>query len=183
MASAAALKNDTAVAEPDAETIGVYDWKRDEFDEMVRGERKTGDNRGALAKDAARVGFADALAPGARVLDYGCGPGVDAAYFAERGFDVSAFDASLEMVGLTRARSAKVTAWQAGFDAFTRSVSDGEITAPFDAIYASNSLLHAPRRDIPTHLAAIHSALKEGGKFFIGVRRPRHHSVAHSYYH
>ena len=70
MASAAALNNDTAVAEPDAETIGVYDSKRDEFDEMVRGERKTGDNRGALAKDAARVGFADALTPGARVLDY-----------------------------------------------------------------------------------------------------------------
>ena len=41
-----------------------------------------------LEEDMAR--FAGRLGPGARVLDVGCGPGRDAAWLAEQGFDAGA---------------------------------------------------------------------------------------------
>lgn len=47
----------------------------------------------------------DALfAPGDRILDLGCGTGVDALHFAARGIEVHAIDASAEMVRIARGR-------------------------------------------------------------------------------
>jgi SAM-dependent methyltransferase len=48
------------------------------------------------------------LAPGARVLDIGCGTGSDAIWFAAQGFDVTGVDVSAAMV--TRAEAAAVAA-------------------------------------------------------------------------
>src|SRR5579884_1733673 len=42
--------------------------------------------------------------PGARLLDLGCGTGLDAAHFGERGYRVVAIDWSPRMIELTRAR-------------------------------------------------------------------------------
>src|SRR5262249_47720119 len=42
--------------------------------------------------------------PGQRILDIGCGTGVDAAHFAARGVDVEALDASPAMVARAEAR-------------------------------------------------------------------------------
>jgi SAM-dependent methyltransferase len=42
--------------------------------------------------------------PPARLLDIGCGTGIDAAYFARRGYNVTAIDASPEMVAHTHHR-------------------------------------------------------------------------------
>ena len=77
---------------------------------------------------------------------------------------MSAFDASKEMVKLAQRRSDKVTAWQSGFNHFTKTN-----TKVYDGIWASSSLLHAARSDLPAHLAAIKSALTKDGVFFIGV--------------
>src|SRR5947207_3328347 len=44
--------------------------------------------------------------PGARLLDLGCGTGLDLAYFAERGFRALGIDWSPAMVERTRARLA-----------------------------------------------------------------------------
>ena len=43
-------------------------------------------------------------------------------------------------------------------------------TARYDAILASFSLLHAPKSDMPAHLAAIKRALRPGGRFVIGLK-------------
>lgn len=68
------------------------------------------------------------------------------------------------MVKLAQSRSDKVNAWQSGFDQFTETNTD-----VFDGIWASSSLLHADRVDMPSHLTAIRSALTKDGIFFIGV--------------
>ncbi|MDU7506251.1 MAG: methyltransferase domain-containing protein, partial [Clostridia bacterium] len=45
------------------------------------------------------------LAPGARVLDAGCGSGRDSRAFLEMGYQVEAFDASSEMVRMASQHS------------------------------------------------------------------------------
>jgi hypothetical protein len=42
--------------------------------------------------------------------------------------------------------------------------------ATYDAIWASFSLLHAPRSEFPKHLAAIHTALKDKGNLYLGLK-------------
>src|SRR5690349_8266689 len=42
--------------------------------------------------------------PGARLLDLGCGAGLDAVHFAQHGYAVTAIDWSSEMVAQTRQR-------------------------------------------------------------------------------
>ncbi|TAM61554.1 MAG: class I SAM-dependent methyltransferase [Rhodanobacter sp.] len=74
---------------------------------------------------------------GARLLDLGCGTGIDAVEFAQRGFHVVATDWSARMVERTRARAAsaglqsRVTAAHLGVQQLDRL--DGE----FDGIYSN----------------------------------------------
>ncbi|WP_306153716.1 bifunctional 2-polyprenyl-6-hydroxyphenol methylase/3-demethylubiquinol 3-O-methyltransferase UbiG [Roseovarius sp. MMSF_3281] len=115
-----------------------------------------------LDEDPALEAFIAALPKGARVLDLGCGPGVMAARMAAEGFAVLATDAVPEMVKMAGAHPG-VEARVARFDDI-----DGE--AEFDGVWANFSLLHAPRGDLPGHLAAIHRALRPGGLFHIGMK-------------
>ncbi|MBV9578164.1 MAG: class I SAM-dependent methyltransferase [Chloroflexi bacterium] len=50
--------------------------------------------------------YAHVFKPGARVLDVGCGTGIDAVYLARRGISVLAIDFSPEMIAQCRARVA-----------------------------------------------------------------------------
>ena len=137
---------------PDSTTIAVYDAKTEEYLKLgpLTGERK------------AEARFAQSLPQGGMVMDYGCGPGRTAGYFARQGLITHAFDASGEMVKLASAHDG-VTAWQAGFDTFSAPDT-------YDGIWASFSLLHAARSDMPTFLDKINEALKTGGKFYIALK-------------
>ena len=137
---------------PDAETIAVYNSKTEEYRTLgpSTGERKV------------EVRFAQSLPKGGMVLDYGCGPGRTAGYFARQGLTTHAFDASEAMVKLASAHGG-VTAWQAGFDTFSAPDT-------YDGIWASFSLLHAARSDMPTFLDKIYGSLKTGGKFYIALK-------------
>lgn len=128
----------------DPETLKVYAARAQDYE--------------ALAPDAPHAtlrAFLAALPKGARVLDLGCGPGRDAGHMAAAGMIVDACDASPEMVALAAARPG-VSAYQASFD-------DLDARAAYDGLWASFSLLHAPRAAMPLHLAAIARALKPGG--------------------
>lgn len=59
---------------PDAETIGVYDAKCDEYENMVARKRE-GREAVAVSQENSRATFLDGLPPNAKILDYGCGPG------------------------------------------------------------------------------------------------------------
>jgi predicted methyltransferase len=47
---------------------------------------------------------------------------------------------------------------------------DVEAVAQYDGVWANFSLLHAPRADLPRHLAALHRALKPGGLLHLGMK-------------
>ncbi|GGD23674.1 class I SAM-dependent DNA methyltransferase [Sinisalibacter lacisalsi] len=105
--------------------------------------------------------FVAGLPRGGHVLDLGCGPGDSAHRFLKAGFTVDAIDASPAMV--SRARELGVPARCATFDEI-----EGQDL--YDGIWASYSLLHAPRADMPGTLARLHHALKPGGLFHIGMK-------------
>lgn len=111
-------------------------------------------------KDLCR--FMDALAAGARVLDLGCGTGQTLAFMRDAGFDAEGMDASPEM-----AAHAKVTF---DLDVTVAPFEDLRSVNRYDGIYANFSLLHAPKADMPGHLAAIARALKPGGLLHLGLK-------------
>ncbi|OFV80089.1 MAG: methyltransferase [Acidobacteria bacterium RBG_13_68_16] len=120
-----------------------------------------------------RTGLVDELtrrvSPGARLLDVGCGTGIDAAHLAARGYTVVAIDASPQMVARTRARAAeeglteRVTALELGIEALDR-LSGG----PFDAIYSDLGALNCVP-DLSAVAAGCGSLLNGGGVLVASV--------------
>lgn len=110
---------------------------------------------------AALEDFLARLPTGAHVLDLGCGPGLHAAEMMRHGVTVSALDATPQFVAAAR---------EAGVDAHLGTFDDLTEAAAYDGLWASFSLLHAPRADFPRHLDAIRRALKPGGLLFLGLK-------------
>lgn len=137
---------------PDETTINVYNEKTADYKKMTKSPAEI-----SVEKD-----FAAHIPVGGCVLDYGCGPGRSAEYFAECGLETHAFDASVEMVKLAKKHNG-VKVWQGSFGDFAAKDA-------YDGIWASFSLLHAPRRDMPNLLNTIHGALKPEGKLFLGLK-------------
>lgn len=136
----------------DSETLAVYAARMADYDDL-------GMPRGAL-DDLHR--FLGGLQAGGRVLDLGCGPGHAAAEMARCGFRVDAWDGTPEMVARAASHPG-VTARLARFD-------DLAAEEAYDGIWASFSLLHAPRADLPGLLRRIRRALVPGGWLYLGMK-------------
>ncbi len=106
--------------------------------------------------------FMESLPPGADVLDLGCGPGNHAARMSAAGFAVTAWDASPGMATEALRRH--------GLAVRVATFSDLADVAAFDGVWASFSLLHAPRPELPVHLSAIRRALRPGGVVRVGMK-------------
>jgi 2-polyprenyl-3-methyl-5-hydroxy-6-metoxy-1,4-benzoquinol methylase len=111
----------------------------------------------------------EACAPGSRLLDLGCGTGIDAIELARRGYSVLATDWSPQMVERTRDRataarlSDRVMAAHIGLQELDRL--DGE---QFDGIYSNFGPLNcAPDMDAVARSCA--ALLRPGGKLVFSV--------------
>ena len=58
-----------------------------------------------------------------------------------------------------------------GLDVRQQSFDELDDVAGFDAIWASFSLLHAPKAAMPDILARLHHALRPGGIVYIGLKQ------------
>ena len=106
--------------------------------------------------------FLDRLAPGASVLELGCGAGRDSARIAERGFTLDATDGTPAMVRKANER----------FDIAARVMRFDELDAKeaYDAVWAHACLLHVARADLPGVLASVHAALRANGLHFANYK-------------
>jgi len=94
--------------------------------------------------------------PGEHILDLGCGTGHLTAELAARGAVVTGLDASASMIAQARTNYPKLRFMLADAAGF-------KIDDLFDAVF-SNAVLHwIP--DAPRVIAAVHGALKPGGRF------------------
>ncbi|MEO0679069.1 MAG: class I SAM-dependent methyltransferase [Pseudomonadota bacterium] len=138
-------------ATADAETLAVYDAGAQDYAARFR-----------FPFDAASIArFVELMPKGGHALDYGCGSGWGAEAMLKAGLTVRALDASPGLV--ERARAAGVPAEVGVFE-------DMDDVAAYDGVWASFSLLHAPRDALPGLLTRIHRALKPGGLFYLGVK-------------
>ena len=106
--------------------------------------------------------FAARLAPGAAVLDLGCGSGWAADIFARRGFPVTAIDASRGLAAEAERRY--------GIAVRVMDFAAIDFEAEFGGVWAAFSLLHAPGEAMGAHLARIHRALVPGGWLYLGLK-------------
>jgi len=109
--------------------------------------------------------FVNCLPPGARILDAGCGSGRDVKAFSEMGFDVEAFDASVELVELARQLSGKPVA-QMRFQ-------DVDMVERYDGIWCCASLLHVSEAELPGVMTKLAMALKPGGVGYLSFKHGR----------
>ena len=109
-----------------------------------------------------RERFLSYLAPGGRILDAGCGSGRDMIAFRDAGFDVSGIDASAEICRIASEKTG-ISVRQVRFEEL-----QGE--AEYDGIWASASLLHVAREDLPDVLGRLHRLLKAGGFLYASFK-------------
>ncbi|MBK5200118.1 MAG: class I SAM-dependent methyltransferase [Spirochaetaceae bacterium] len=106
--------------------------------------------------------FLKYLEPGDSILDAGCGPGRDSLYFLKEDFKVSAFDNSQSMVDFASAKT--------GIKVDKNNFLDISYENQFNAVWASASLLHVSRKDLPVAFKNLYSALKVDGLFFCSFK-------------
>ena len=134
-----------------ATTIGHYDATAESFREGTR-DHDVSQNRAALL---------DAI-EGAKpfcILDFGCGPGRDLAWFRAQGHHAVGLDGSARFVEMAREETGCEVLHQ---DFLALSLPRGR----FDGIFANASLFHVPGSELSRVLSELREALKPRGVLF-----------------
>lgn len=106
--------------------------------------------------------FLALLAPGASVLELGCGAGNHSAEMLARGFAVRSTDGSPEM--------AAVASRRLGRPVEAMLFNELDERDAYDGVWASACLLHVPRDELADILARIHRALKPACVFYASFK-------------
>jgi SAM-dependent methyltransferase len=107
---------------------------------------------------AALLGALEGPAPRA-ILDLGCGPGRDLAYFRGLGHEAIGLDGCASFVAMARAGTG-CEVWHQDFLALALP------PARFDGIFANASLFHVPTQELARVLGELRTALRPHGVLF-----------------
>ncbi|WP_395659400.1 methyltransferase domain-containing protein [Nocardioides sp.] len=111
--------------------------------------------------------FAAAAGPGARVLEIGSAGGRDALLLEEVGLSVRRTDITPAFVELMRSEGHDADV----VDPLTDDLDDPTRPGtPYDGVWASASLLHVDRADLPVVLARLAAATRPGGQLRMWVK-------------
>jgi SAM-dependent methyltransferase len=108
-----------------------------------------------ISMDALYAPFLACIPAGGHILDAGCGSGRDAKAFLDRGYQVTAIDASAPLVELAQLYT--------GLPVLHLRFEDLVWESAFDGIWTCASLLHAPRARLPAIMERLIRALRVGG--------------------
>ncbi len=97
-----------------------------------------------------------------RILDAGCGSGRDTKFFMEKGFKVTSFDNSPEMV--------KLASDFTGQPCLLLSFDEINYKNRFDGIWACSSILHVPKNKLPDIMQKLTNALKPSGIMYASFK-------------
>jgi SAM-dependent methyltransferase len=121
-------------------SVAYYDRIAPSYDTQLEGDARNGAMRNAF-----RTRVSTLAKSGGTILDFGCGTGADALWYAERGHRVVAYDVSAGMVEMLRARAAAALA-QGRIVAVAGTLGDLEATlvahAPVAAVAANFAVLN-----------------------------------------
>jgi 2-polyprenyl-3-methyl-5-hydroxy-6-metoxy-1,4-benzoquinol methylase len=106
--------------------------------------------------------FLGRLAPGAAILELGCGGGQDAEVMIAAGFDVTPTDGSPGLVAEAERRLSRPVRLM--------RFEDLDETERYDAVWANACLLHVPEPALPHILGRTWRALKPGGLCFASFK-------------
>jgi SAM-dependent methyltransferase len=115
-----------------------------------------------VTKHTRLIRFLALLAPGATILELGCGAGADSAEMLARGFDVQPTDGSPEMASEASRRLGRAVG--------TLLFHDLDKVDAYDGVWANACLLHVPRSELARILALIWRALKPAGYFYASFK-------------
>ncbi len=134
-----------------ARTLEHYDRSAESFADATRGH-DVSQNYAAL------LGAIEGPAP-FRILDLGCGPGRDLAYFRSLGHEAVGLDGAARFVAIAR----ETTGCEVLHQSF---LSLALPPARFDGIFANASLFHVPTQELDRVLVALRGALVQRGVLF-----------------
>jgi SAM-dependent methyltransferase len=115
-----------------------------------------------VTKHTRLIRFLALLAPGATILELGCGAGADSAEMLAGGFDVHPTDGSPEMASEASRRLGRAVG--------TLLFHDLNKVDAYDGVWANACLLHVPRPELAQILALIWRALKPAGYFYASFK-------------
>lgn len=102
------------------------------------------------------------LLNGKKIIDLGCGSGINSLYFYNNGLDVVSVDLSIEMIKLCKKK---------GLNAMVMDIEDLEFDNEiFDGIWAVTSLLHIPKSKLKRVIKKLSLILKDNGIIFISIK-------------
>lgn len=108
--------------------------------------------------------FTDTLSKNARVLDLGCGPGIDSQKLVKYGLSVDGLDLSDELLAIAKKINPSLTFTQG--DMRKLPYRDNK----FEGVFAKASLLHIPKKDMPKVINEIKRVLKPSGIVHIAIK-------------
>lgn len=145
------MLDDKELAALAARTLAHYDGTAESFAEATR-DHDVSQNYAAL------LGAIDPK-PRFTILDFGCGPGRDLAYFSALGHEAVGLDGSARFVEMARAAT--------GCEVLHQDFLALDLPpARFDGIFANASLFHVPSQELPRVLRQLHDALAPRGVLF-----------------
>ena len=102
------------------------------------------------------------------ILDFGCGSGRDANYFAKQSYDVTAIDASAELIQWAQQHhmSSKIDWYHLDFSSMEKKAWENKFTG----IWACASLLHVPFLQLPSVIESLLDTLTDDGVMYVSFK-------------
>lgn len=123
-------------------------------------------------KQASNMEFLVQNLAGKRVLDLGCGPGHDAYFLARLGCEVTGLDYSAQMINQAKQSRESSTLVQPDFMVGDMlQLTEYFPENHFDGVWASASLLHVRKENMPALLTDLHTITKPEAMLYISLKQ------------